>query len=99
VQAITRAVRVDDGRAAIEPVPRHPSYVYAPADPLLISHARSWSLSEPYRIRQRPNAAAAAEAGPGRADLRMPLQALNDDAGAVIALSGPRLPGFLERAG
>lgn len=98
VQAITRAVRIDDGRGAIEPVPRHPSYVYAPADPLLISHARSWSLSEPYRIRPRTIAAAGAEISPERADLRMPLQALADDAGAVIALSGPQLPGFLGRA-
>ena len=98
VQAITRAVRIDDGRGAIEPVPRHPSYVYAPADPLLISHARSWSLSEPYRIRARPIAEAGVECGPGGAALRMPLLALADDAGSVIALRGPQLPGFVGRA-
>ncbi|MFM8606204.1 MAG: DEAD/DEAH box helicase [Cyanobium sp.] len=97
VQAITRAVRITDERGAIEPVPRHPSYVYAPADPLLISHARSWSLSEPYLIRPRAPADDNADGGTGRADLRLPLQALADDAGAVIALSGPQLPGFLGR--
>jgi superfamily II DNA or RNA helicase len=98
VQAITRAVRIDVGRGTIEPVPRHPSYVYAPADPLLISHARSWSLSEPYLIRQRPLMEREASAGAGRADLRQPLHALADDAGAVIALTGPELPRFLGRA-
>jgi superfamily II DNA or RNA helicase len=95
VQAITRAVRIDEGRGAVEPVPRHPSYVYAPADPLLISHARSWSLSEPYLIRQRTLTEPEACAGSGRTDLRLSLQALADDAGAVIALSGPELPHFL----
>jgi superfamily II DNA or RNA helicase len=99
VQAITRAVRIDEGRSAIEPVPRHPSYVYAPADPLLIGYARSWSVSEPYLIRQRPLRAVEVCAGSDRGDLRPPLQALADDAGAVISMSGPELPRFLGHAG
>jgi superfamily II DNA or RNA helicase len=95
LQAITRAVRVDGARAAIEPVPRHPSYVVAPADPLLLAHARTWSLSEPYRIRPRPGAAATAAAGVGNA--RLPLRALADDPGALLRVRGPELPPFLRR--
>jgi superfamily II DNA or RNA helicase len=97
LQAITRGVRVDGKRAVIEPIPRLPSYVYAPADPLLIAHARTWSLSEPYLIRPRGDSAAAeTEAqGAGGAPGRLPLQALVDDPGQVIRLSGPELPGFL----
>ena len=47
VQGITRAVRMCAERAPLEAVPRDPSYVFAPADPLLMQYARSWSLSEP----------------------------------------------------
>jgi superfamily II DNA or RNA helicase len=97
VQAITRAVRMDSERSRREPVPRQASYVYAPADPLLISHARSWSLSEPYVIRGRsPEAVGAAGAG-GVAPAGAPLQALADAAGTVLRLSGPELPDFLAR--
>ncbi len=98
VQGITRAVRMDDERAAVEPIPRHPSYVYAPADPLLIAYARSWSLSEPYRIQPSRPLEPPAEPGPGAAPT-LPLQAVADNAGAVIAMRGPELPSFLRRGG
>ena len=99
LQAITRAVRLDGERAAVEPIPRHPSYVYAPADPLLIAHARTWSLSEPYLIR--------APGGPGEAGVAVgaaasglpPLRAMADDAGEVIRMAGPQLPAFLAKVG
>jgi hypothetical protein len=97
VQGITRAVRMDDERAGLEPIPRHPSYVFAPADPLLIAYARSWSLSEPYRIQRRPLEAAAEPADGNGAATSLPLQAVADSAGAVIAMSGPELPPFLQR--
>lgn len=98
VQAITRAVRMDGARAALEPVPRQASHVFAPADPLLIGYARSWSLSEPYLIRSgEPTLAASAAAAGGHAS-PLPLQALADDAGAVIRLRGPQLPPFLNRS-
>ena len=97
VQAITRAVRMDGGRAAIETIPRESSYVYAPADPLLIAYARNWALSEPYLIRAR-SSELPPESGAGRADLRLPLKALADDAGEVIAMGGPQLPEFLRRS-
>jgi len=95
VQAITRAVRMDGQRAAMESVPRHPSYVFAPADPLLMQYARTWSLSEPYVLRGRgTDAAAEPEGDNGRAP-SLPLQAVEDGAGAVIRMRGPQLPSFL----
>ena len=95
VQAITRAVRLDGERAELEALPRHPSYVFAPADPLLMQIARTWSLSEPYVLRQQlGEGATEPEPGPGRAG-PLPLQAVEDGAGAVIPLRGPQLPNFL----
>lgn len=96
VQAITRAVRMDDSRSALEAVPRHPSYVFAPADPLLMQYARSWSLSEPYLIRPKAAAVPPEPAAGGRAPT-LPLQAVEDGAGAVIRVKGPELPSFLPR--
>lgn len=97
VQAITRTVRVDAERSACEAIPRHPSYVYTPADPLLIAHARTWSLSEPYLIRTSNSNSDQTATGAGDSGHRQPLQALRDDAGEVIRMSGPRLPEFMGR--
>jgi superfamily II DNA or RNA helicase len=94
VQAITRAVRMDGSRAQQETVPRHPSYVFAPADPLLMQYARTWSLSEPYLIRPR-NSDAESEASSSGRGASLPLQALQDGAGEVIRMKGPQLPNFL----
>ncbi len=96
LQAITRAVRVDGGRAALEAIPRLPSYVYAPADPLLIGFARSWSLSEPYLIRPRslPGEPLAGGAPSGT----LPLQAIDERPGELIRFRGPELPSFLPSA-
>ncbi|EDY39364.1 helicase C-terminal domain [Cyanobium sp. PCC 7001] len=96
VQAITRAVRMDASRASLEAIPRHPSYVFAPADPLLIAYARSWSLSEPYLLRGRPLITDAPGHG-GTPGSLQPLEAIDEEAGAVIRLRGPQLPGFLQR--
>ena len=96
VQAITRAVRMDGSRAGIEAVPRDPSYVFAPADPLLIRYARSWSLSEPYLIRSR-SLNTALEPGQD-SNPTLPMEALDERAGAVIRLRGPELPQFLKRS-
>jgi len=96
VQAITRAVRMDDSRSALEAVPRHPSYVFAPADPLLMQYARSWSLSEPYLVRPRlaaPEPEASGSAGAGA----LPLETVDERVGEVIRLGGPELPGFLQQ--
>ena len=98
VQGITRAVRMCGERALLEAVPREPSYVFAPADPLLMQYARSWSLSEPYRIA----APVTAEEGDvhRNGDWRgpsLPMEAVEDSAGAVIRMRTPQLPTFLQR--
>ncbi len=96
VQAITRAVRTDGSRAELEAVPRDPSFVFAPADPLLIRYARSWSLSEPYLIR--PRAVSSANAiGNGGSPL-LPMEAIDERAGEVIRMRGPELPQFLRHS-
>ncbi len=97
VQAITRAVRMDAERSAIEAIPRQPSYVFAPADPLLIGYARGWTISEPYLIRARPEGDSVATAAGGAAAGPLPLLALADDAGEILAVNGPSLPFFLRR--
>ena len=94
VQAITRAVRMDNERAALEAVPRQPSYIFAPADPLLISYARSWSLSEPYLLRPRVMPTEAAD-GIGHSSQQLPLQAIDERAGNLLRVRGPELPSFL----
>ena len=99
VQGITRAVRMCGDRAALESVPREPSYVFAPADPLLMQYARSWSLSEPYRIAapaplriDDDEISGGAWRGP-----TLPMEAVEDGAGAVIRMQTPQLPTFLQR--
>ena len=99
VQGITRAVRMCGERANLESIPREPSYVFAPADPLLMQYARSWSLSEPYRIAvpavaddQDPTAIGGSWRGPS-----LPMEAVEDGAGAVIRMKTPELPRFLQR--
>ena len=96
LQAITRAVRMDGERASLEPVPRRPSYVYAPADPLLISYARSWSLSEPYLLRSQPLSAAEPSPIPSPGRVQLPLQAIDERAGTLLRVRGPELPAFLQ---
>ncbi len=92
VQAITRAVRMDGDRSGQETIPRRPSYVFAPADPLLISYARGWTVSEPYVIRPRAPEMASGAAGSPRSGQGLPLQALADDAGRMLSVSEPVLP-------
>jgi hypothetical protein len=89
-------VRLDDERLGAESIPRDPSYVFAPADPLLIAHARSWARSEPYEIRSEAAGPSPETGGPGAGGAQ-PLTALADGAGAVIQLGGPELPAFLAR--
>ena len=95
VQAITRAVRLDGERAAREPLPRLPSYVFAPADPLLIRYARSWSLSEPYLLSSRTDETEAVTPGGSSGSVRLPLETIDERAGTLLRVRGPELPGFL----
>ena len=93
VQAITRAVRVAEESRSSPAGPRQPSYVFAPADPLLMAHARGWSLSEPYRISPpRPVVSAVAGGWAGAGEPLAPLQALGVQARGVIQVKGPQLP-------
>jgi superfamily II DNA or RNA helicase len=96
IQAITRAVRMDSEQALLETVPRRASYVYAPADPLLISYARSWSLSEPYLLRSRQLVTSAVQGGLPSAG-QHPLKAIDERAGSLLRVRGPELPDFLQR--
>ncbi len=98
VQAITRTVRIDAERATCEAIPRNPSYVYAPADPLLIAHARTWTLSQPYLIRSTQDESTPPEPGHGASGQRLPLRALSDGAGEMIRFGGPELPAFMARS-
>jgi len=95
VQAITRAVRLEGERCAQEGIPRDASLVFAPADPLLLSHARSWSISEPYLLRGSIPAPLGSTIGAGGGQGSLPLTAVDQGTGAVIALGGPQLPGFV----
>ena len=98
VQGITRAVRITPDLAASEPIPRKPSYVYAPADPLLMEYARSWSVAEPYVLRIRePQSDAVPSVGGTSTGPTLPLEAVDDGAAAVIRLKTPQLPSFLQR--
>jgi len=98
VQGITRAVRMTPDLAAKEPIPRHASYVFAPADPLLMGYARGWSRAEPYVIRpQAGSDIDDAETQQQWATMSLPLEAVEDGAGAVIRLKTPELPSFLQR--
>ena len=98
VQGITRAVRITPDLAASETIPRKPSYVYAPADPLLMEYARSWSVAEPYVLRSRePQMDPVHSIGGTSKGPTLPLEAVDDGAAAVIRLKTPQLPSFLQR--
>jgi hypothetical protein len=69
--------------------------VFAPADPLLMQMARTWSLSEPYVLRQRQVEGNDGDDGAGAARAgSLPLQAVEDGAAGVIHVRGPKLPHF-----
>jgi hypothetical protein len=85
---------MDGDRSGQETIPRRPSYVFAPADPLLIGYARGWTVSEPYVIRPRPTQTSPGAACSPGSDQGLPLQALADDAGRLISVHGPELPSF-----
>ena len=98
VQGITRAVRMTPDLAAVEPIPRSPSFVFAPADPLLMEYARSWSVAAPYVLRPRlQDGDEPLEDGGSWRGPNLPLEAVEDGAGNVIRLKTPELPSFLQR--
>jgi len=98
LQGITRAVRMTPELAAQEPTPRHPSFVYAPADPLLMGYARTWSLAEPYVIQPKQEQLVELPSGGGWRGPSLPLEAVDDGASQLIRVRSPQLPGFLRQA-
>jgi superfamily II DNA or RNA helicase len=98
LQGITRAVRMTPELALAEPIPRHPSFVFAPADPRLIGFARNWSIAEPYVIQAQEDQTDDASSSLGRHNgPSLPLEAINDGAEGLIRLKTPQLPPFLQR--
>ena len=63
-----------------------------------MDYARSWSVAEPYVLRPHEQAAKdeQLEVGAWRGP-SLPLEAVEDGAGAVIRLKTPELPAFLQR--
>ncbi len=95
IQAITRGVRVSDERACSEPIPRHPSYVFCPADPLLIGYARNWSIAKPYLIKGNNNLLEINNSDGTSLSPKLPLEAVNDQAAEIIQIDTVELPSFL----
>ena len=98
LQAITRAVRMTPELAAQGPTPRHPSFVYSPADPLLMGYARTWSLAEPYVIQPKQEQLVDVPSGGSWRGPSLPLEAVDDGPSQLIRVRSPQLPGFLRPA-
>ncbi len=96
LQAITRAVRMNNERAAIEAIPRKPSYVFAPADPMLMEYASSWSEAKPYLIKSDKSVSKIESSSWISRRLNLPMEAIGDKAGEVIRMGTIQLPQFLK---
>ena len=97
VQAITRAVRVSGSSDSADDIPREPSYVFAPADPLLMEYARTWSISKPYLIRSNNLEVVSDEDFAKGNGISLPMEAINHESGRIIRMRTLELPGFLKR--
>jgi len=97
LQGITRAVRMSSERAKIEPTPRHSSHIFAPADPLLIDHARHWSKSKPYLIKGNSSVSEIGNPLSTSKSPNLPMKAVEDSAGELIRMRTAELPKFLKR--
>ncbi len=95
IQAITRSVRIGTTNITKESIPRRPSYVFAPADPLLMEYAKNWSTTQPYLIRNNqvltePKNHSWIPKGP-----TLPMEAVNEEIGKIIKMRTTQLPNFL----
>ena len=97
IQAITRAVRVSICREPLESIPRDPSYVFAPADPLLMEYARSWSVAKPYLIRINNSDNSMGTDLGSASFISLPMEAINHQSGEIIRMRTLELPDFLKR--
>ncbi len=96
LQGITRAVRMSKERAEIEPIPRNPSHIFAPADPLLIEYARNWSKAKPYLIKGTQSVSTIETASWIPKSPILPMEAVGDSAGELIKMRTAELPQFLK---
>ncbi len=96
IQGITRAVRMSTTRACLESIPRDPSHVFAPADPLLMKHACNWSEAEPYRIKVEDCENTIESSSWIPKSPILPMEAVNDRAEELIRLKAAELPQFLK---
>ncbi len=96
LQAITRCVRISSERAVLEALPRELSYVFSPADPLLMQYARCWSISEPYLIQGKAKRLSTGLDHLTTRNLTLPLEAVEDVAGGLIKMGSVELPSFLK---
>ena len=63
-----------------------------------MGYARSWSVAEPYVLTSQDSDQAPLSDSPGYGQgPSLPLEAVNDGAGAMIRLKTPQLPSFLQR--
>ena len=97
IQAITRAVRMSSSRQNLEPIPRDPSCVFAPADPLLMEYARNWSIAKPYLIRSNNSLGNEDDEISSESKISLPMEAINQQVGEIIRMCTPKLPNFLKR--
>ncbi len=96
IQGITRAVRMSTSRASVEPIPRNPSHVFAPADPLLMEYARSWAKTKPYLIKKNEPTCSIQKSSWISRGPTMPMEAVRDGAGKIIRMHPTELPNFLK---
>ena len=84
-------------RESLDPIPRNPSYIFAPADPLLMEHARSWSESKPYLIKGNQTDSPIDESLWISKGTILCLEAVGDGAGKLIKIRAAELPNFLKQ--
>ncbi len=92
IQGITRTVRISPKRAVLEPIPRKPSFVFAPADPLLMEYARSWSIAKPYLIRGNEMTSSIGSGHWISRGPSLPMEAVNEVVGQMITMKAAELP-------
>ena len=96
IQSITRTVRMSKARSAIESVPRQPSYVFAPADPLLMKYAKGWTTTQPYLVEATELETSSKTSSFLSKGPVLPMQALNARASSIIKINAAELPNFLK---
>ncbi len=95
IQCITRAVRLSSDRVNSEPIPRHPSHIYAPADPLLMDYAKSWTKERPYFIKGKESLLLSEGIDSNTNRLCLPMEAIRDHPGKAFNFGSIELPRFI----